>query len=146
MPATKCNMRYSSPRAACAVDPLCESWWCDLPGPDETLTPYSNAPFAKARVRGASVRAPALSPPRVWLPSPPIRAKVSLLRGGGGSACAGVGFPASRIFRFYFPLNLPANRVLFTALILRSGGVLYLASARSHVPNNTVSATNGVLL
>ena len=33
------------------MDPLCESWWCDLPGPDETLTPYSNAPFAKARVR-----------------------------------------------------------------------------------------------
>ena len=34
-----------------AVRSLCESWWCDLPGPDETLTPYSNAPFAKARVR-----------------------------------------------------------------------------------------------
>ena len=89
------------------------------------------------------MRAPALSPPRVWLPSPPIRAKVSLLQGGGGSACAGVGFPASRIFRFYFPST--CQRIGFS-LILRSGGVLYLASARSHVPNNTVSATNGVLL
>ena len=78
------NMRYSSPRAACAVDPLCESWWCDLPGPDETLPPYSNAPFAKARVRCSRVCAGAES--GVW-PSPPV----------------GVRFPSPLWWRGYAP-------------------------------------------
>ena len=33
-----CVVVCGSPRAACAVTHLCESWWCDLPGPNDTPT------------------------------------------------------------------------------------------------------------